>query len=860
MTPVQYDPMSPTTSPSRKRPAPWSSRWSSRSLLRWTWPLALALLLGVVGGVAVAAAIHMPKVDSLASFTPSLGSQLYDKAGHPYRSFARERRVMLRAEDIPPLVQKAVLASEDSNFFQHGGVDALGILRSAVTDVRQRRIVQGASTITMQLARTVFLNRDRTWKRKIEEALMAVELEKTYSKQQILTLYLNLVNLGHGNYGVEAASRYYFNKPAKALSLAEAATLVGIIPAPSRYSPYNTPEIVLRQRDRVLRRMLDDGFISRADYQAATAQPVLVASQQPQDNFAPYFAEDVRKYLEVTYGVTSLYEGGLQVQTTLDPVIQGAAQRAVQAWLLKVDHRRGWRGPIANLKGDLEKQTLPSWSGKPIPERWYQGIVLEAGKTTARVKIDKQVFTLGHDGFAWTNKTSPAELLKPGAVAWFRLGAPPEVKEKDKKKESKAKEAKAPAEAAKPAELVLYLEQEPRMEAAAVVIESKTGAIRAMVGGWDFERNKFNRITQARRQVGSAFKPFVYGSAIEQGWTPADTLLDAPTSFLGADGKLSYHPQNYYHKSYGIVTLRRALEQSINVPAVKLFELVGGRRVVDFAHRCGVATPMPAYPSIALGAADLLPIEMAAAYATIANQGTYIQPYLIDRIVTPDGQVMEQRFPATRTATSPPVAYVLTHMMEGVVDHGTAYDIHALDVDIAGKTGTTDDFSDAWFIGFTPRYTILTWIGYDVKKSLGSGMSGAVAALPMWKAIAEDGLAKGWIAKGERFTPPPGVVMKDVEYYTGLLSGQATDRALQEAFVAGTEPNRQYNNRWQTITSLPWYQQRAFYIPKEGEAMAPGPAPPGAPGAPTPGVDAEKPGAEGQVVGEGDEGTIVPPP
>jgi penicillin-binding protein 1A len=861
MTAMQYDPM-PAASPRvRTRPIgrsgappPSSPPSRYRRLLRFTWPLLLAVVLGTVGGVAVAAAIHMPKVDSLASFTPSLGTQLYDKAGHPYRSFARERRVMLKAEDIPPLVQQAVLASEDSNFFQHGGVDALGILRSALTDVRQRRIVQGASTITMQLARTVFLNRDRTWHRKIEEALMAVELEKTYSKQQILTLYLNLVNLGHGNYGIEAASRFYFNKSAKALTLAEAATLVGIIPAPSRYSPYNTPEIVLKQRDRVLRRMLDDRFINRADYLAATAQPVLVASQQPQDNFAPYFAEDVRKYLETTYGVTSLYDGGLQVQTTLDPQIQSAAQHAVQSWLLKVDHRRGWRGPIATLTGDLEKQTLPTWSGKPVPERWYQGIVLEAGKTTAQVKIDKGVYTLGHEGIAWTNKASPAELLKPGAVAWFRLGAPEVKPEKDKKK---AKDRPAePAKEGQQAALVLYLEQVPRMEAAAVVVESKTGAIRAMVGGWDFERNKFNRITQARRQVGSAFKPFVYGSAIEQGWTPADTLLDAPTSFLGADGKLSYHPQNYYHKNYGIVTLRRALEQSINVPAVKLFELVGGKRVIDFAHRCGVQTPMPAYPSIALGAADLLPIEMAGAYATIANQGTYIQPYLIDRIVTPDGQVMEQHFPATRSATSPPVAYVLTHMMEGVIDHGTGYELHTLDIDIAGKTGTTDDFSDAWFIGFTPRYTILTWIGYDVKKSLGPGMSGAVAALPMWKAIAEDGLAKGWLTKGERFTVPPGVVMKDVEYYTGLLSGDGTDRSLQEAFVAGTEPNRQYSNRWQTITSLPWYQQRAFYIPKQGEAMAPGttPTPGAAPGQTPAGTP------EGQVVGEGDEGTVVPPP
>jgi penicillin-binding protein 1A len=350
------------------------------------------------------------------------------------------------------------------------------------------------------------------------------------------------------------------------------------------------------------------------------------------------------------------------------------------------------------------------------------------------------------------------------------------------------------------------------------VLENSTGAIRAMVGGWDFDRNKFNRTTQAKRQVGSSFKPFVYGAALEAGWTPADTLLDAPTSFIGADGKLSYRPENYYHKHYGIVTLRRALEQSINVPAVKLFELVGGKRVVDFAHRAGVQDPIPTWPSVALGSTDLTPIEMASAYATIANGGTHIEPFPLEKVSTPDGQVLYQHFPATYIATTPPVAYVLTHMMEGVVDHGTAFDIHDLPIDIAGKTGTTDDYSDAWFIGFTPHYTILTWIGYDVKRSLGSGMSGAVAALPMWRAIAEDGLATGWLAKGDTFQVPPGVIQRDVEYYSGLLSGQE-GRVIKEAFVAGTEPNRQYNSQWSTIASLPWYQQKAFYIPKQGENM-----------------------------------------
>jgi penicillin-binding protein 1A len=822
---VRHDPRPATDPPTRSTPSQVRSR-RRRKLLRWIIPLVVALILGAVSGVGIAALIHVPRVDTLAGYTPSLVTQLLARDGSVFASFARERRVMLKQSQIPPVMEQAVLASEDSNFFRHGGIDAMGIVRAALTDLRAHRVVEGASTITMQLARSLFLSRERTWRRKIEEAFTAVELEKNYSKPQLLTLYLNLVNLGHGNYGVEAASRYYFAKPAAKLTLPEAATLAGIIPAPSRYSPYRAPDLVLRQRDRVLRRMLEEKFIKNDQYQQALAQPLLVTSQQAEQSFAPYFAEDVRKYLEAKYGATTLYESGLQVQTTLDPQIQRAAERAVREQLLKMDHRHGFRGPIARLEGkDIETQQLPTWShAKLEPERWYQGLVLSTGPATAKVKIGDQELTLDARGIAWTGRKAPAEILKRGMVAWFRLTAPP-AKETAPVKAKKGAEAKP----AKPAVPILMLEQEPRIEAAAVVLENQTGAVRAMVGGWDFERNKFNRITQAHRQVGSAFKVFVYGTALEQGWTPSDTLLDAPTSFIGADGKLSYHPENYYHKHYGIVTLRRAFEQSINVPAVKLWDLVTGNRVIDFATRCGIRSPLQNYPSIALGAADLVPLEMASAFATIANLGTHIEPHLIDKVSGADGHVMEQHFPAAYSSTTPQVAYVLTHMMEGVVDHGTAYALNDLPIDIAGKTGTTDDFSDAWFIGFTPRFTILTWTGYDLKRSLGSGMSGAVAALPMWRSIAEDGLATGWLQKGEAFTVPPGVVFKDIEYYSGLLSGGG-GRTIKEAFVAGTEPNREVSSQWSTITTLPWYQQRAFYIPKRGEKMPGQPGQAAAPG------------------------------
>jgi len=784
--------------------------------MRWTVPLVVALLVGAVAGVAVAAAIHVPRVESLVGYTPSLVTQLLAADGSVFATFARERRVMLKEADIPKILQQAVLASEDANFFQHGGVDALGIARAAWTDLRAGKVVEGASTITMQLARSLYLTRARTWSRKVEEAFVAVELEKNLSKPQILTLYLNLVNLGHGNYGAEAASRYYFDKPAAKLSLTEAATLAGIIPAPSRFSPYRNAEQVKRNRDRVLGRMLKERYITSQQYEQAIAQPLLVSSQQPEEVFAPYFAEDIRKYLETKYGATTLYEGGLQVQTTLDPRIQRSTEKAVRQGLLRMDRRRGWRGPIATLEpGVIETQQLPTWShGKPVPGRWYQGIVLESGPATAEVKISSEVYTLDAAGIAWTRRRHPDDILKRGAVAWFSLEAVEKKKDKKDKKDTQAAPEEQPQE---PAKLHLRLEQEPRMEAAAVVLDNHSGAVLGMVGGWDFARNKFNRITQARRQVGSAFKPFVYGTALEAGWTPSDTLLDAPTSFLGGDGRMSYRPENYYHKHAGIVTLRRALEQSINVPAVKLWDLVGGRRVIDFAQRCGIRTPLPNYPSISLGAADLVPLELAAAYATIANQGVHVEPHLIKKIMEPDGHVVEQHFPASYLSTSPGVAYVLTHMMEGVIDHGTAYDIHDLPIDIAGKTGTTDDFSDAWFVGFTPQYTILTWIGYDQKRSLGGGMSGAVAALPIWRTIAEDGLETGWMTKGETFQVPPGVTVKDIDYQSGLLASGG--RVIKEAFVAGTEPARESSSQWSTITSLPWYQQKAFYIPKEGEKM-----------------------------------------
>ena len=790
---MEFDP--PAAPPPARRSARARRRLPERrTLLIWAGPLVGALLIGILGGVGVAAAIHMPRVESITEYTPTLITELRDHEGDLFATYAHERRVMLQEGEVPEVLQQAVISAEDGSFFRHGGIDAVGVARAFFANLQKGRRFSGASTITMQLARMLYLSPEKRWRRKIEESFLAVELEKNLSKEQILTLYCNLVNLGHRRYGVEAAARYFFNKPAAELELVEAATLAGIIQRPSDYSPYRRPDAVVERRNYVLRRMSEEGYISRERYLEAREEPLLVVRQRPRDQLAPYFAEEVRQQLEAEYGADRVNEGGLQVDTTLDSRVQRAAEEALRAGLLRLDHRRGFRGEILKLEGgDLETRALPSWNDlEPVPGRWYQGIVLDTNRNRARVKIHDRTYGLGSEGIAWTRRSQPSDLLQRGDVAWFRLAAPDDG-----------------------GEPVLHLEQEPQIEGAVVVLESASGAVRGLVGGWDFDRSKFNRAVQADRQVGSAFKPFVYGAALEAGYTPADTIFDGPTAFRGAEGEFSYRPQNHAKRHYGILTLRRALEASINVPAVKLLDMVGVDRVIDFTRRCGVEARLPPYPSLALGSAEIRPIQLAAAYAAIANQGTWVKPYLVERVRTAGGRTLEEHFPETRTATTPQVAYVLGHMLEGVVDRGTAQRLRDLPVAIAGKTGTTDDYSDAWFIGFTPRHTLLVWVGYDVKRSLGRGMDGSSTAAPIWKELALAGLEDGWIEEGAEFQPPSGVIFAGIEFRSGLLS----EGGFRESFVAGTEPAQHYGPKWGLIHSLPWYQQQAFYIPKRGERM-----------------------------------------
>jgi penicillin-binding protein 1A len=780
----------------------WSkARSNARSRLRYlvVYPL-ITVILGVITGIVVAASIRKPEVEEL-DFSPRLITRLFDHQGEVVQSYSREKRVLLAAGDVPQVLENAILAVEDANFHEHGGIDLKGILRAMVTNIRERRLVEGASTITMQLARDLFdLTRQQDIRRKIEEAFLAVELEKKFSKQQILTMYCNQVNLSQGNYGMEAASRNYFGKSVGALTLAEAATLAGIPQRPTYHNPYDRPEAVSLRRNVVLARMLDEKMITREEYRAAADEPLLVVPRRRKAQLGPYFTEEVRRDLISTYGEAELYDRGLGVQTTLHREIQQATEESLREELLRLDKTRGWRALGEPLEDpNLEQLNLPSWRNREFKPggEWAEGVVLESGRKTAKVKVADRVFELDRRGIKWTRKSRPEQLLERGDVTWFRL--------------EEGKDGADP---------VLMLEQEPQVEAAAVVIESETGAIRALVGGWNYQRNEFNRITQARRQVGSAMKPFVYGAALEIGFTAADTLFDGPVVFRGADNKESYSPRNYYRKYEGIMTLRTALERSLNVPAVKLLDMVGIDQVIDFSRRCGLTSELPPYPSLALGAADLTPLELAAAYATIVNQGVYVEPYLIESVSSRSGRRIYEHQPKALKAMEPQVAYILTSILRGVATRGTgAGRLARIEIPTAGKTGTTNSFTDAWFVGFTPRYTLLTWVGFDQKRFLGRGWTGAHAALPIWSGIIERGLEAGWLSKDEEFPVPPGIVEREIEASTGWLASPSAHNVITEVFIEGTEPERRFTPEWERIVQMPWYLQETFYIPKEGERM-----------------------------------------
>lgn len=718
-----------------------------------------AAVLGTASGAFFVYAGDLPQVSALDDYAPNTITRVHARNGEVIGEFATERRIVVTYDQISPHLRHAIIAAEDESFERHVGLSVPRIVITLLRDILERRKA-GASTLTQQLAKNLFLTPEKTWERKIREALLAVQIEKRYTKPEIFTLYANQIYLGHGAYGVEAASRLYFGKPAKDLAVEEAAVIAGIVQSPSRQSPYVNMENALRRRNYALTRMAAEGYISEAEAEAARNRPIVTAGlPPPPQSVAPYFVEEVRKHLESKFGAQRLYETGLGVRTGLDVRLQEGANRAVDDGLRRVDKRHGWRAPRRNVlteQRSIDAFKLPRWdlpmsAGDVVP-----AVVEAVEPARIRVRIGVERAEIGRDGFAWTRRASAAQIVKVGDLVEARL---------------------LPREAGRPQ--MASLEQEPLLEGALLAVENRTGQVLAMVGGYDFERSKFNRAVQAFRQLGSTFKPFVYTTAIDRGYTPASIILDAPVSFPGGAGSPPYSPSNYDRTFQGPITLRRALEQSRNVPAVRLTDALGPRQVIQYVRRFGLTGPMPPYLSLALGAAEATLEEVVAAYAVFPNQGVRMTPHAVLKVVDRQGNVLEENRPEPTDAIRADTAYVMTSLLQGVTQRGTAGRAAALNWPIGGKTGTTNDYTDAWFVGFDPDITVGVWIGLDQKKSIGYGETGAVAALPIWMDFM-----KVWI--GGRTERPefvrPGNVM-----LVNLSAGGSGD-GFNEVFISGTQP------------------------------------------------------------------------
>jgi penicillin-binding protein 1A len=682
--------------------------------------LFCSIALGAACGLLFVYASDLPEIRALETYRPDVVTEIYADDGQLAGSFAIQRRILMTYEQCPKVLFNAVTAIEDQHFEEHWGIDFPRIAGAAYRNIVHHRITAGASTITMQLAGNLFLDRtDRRLGRKIQEMLLALQIERRYTKPQIFTMYSNQVYLAHGNYGFAAAAQFYFGKPVTDLKLQEAALLAGMVNGP-KFSPLLNPEAALARRNLVIHRMEEEGKITPAEEAAARKSPLGLHIQYPRNDLAPYFFEELRKYLESTYGTEAVHERGLRVYTTLNIKMQRTANQSVRDGLHGYERRHGWRGGLPNIVrdnlGNLNTYEDDDWRHTIEKGSYVTGLVLTIEEKNATIKIGPYRAILSPSDFAWTGRKKPADLLKIGDLAQFSIQELHDTSVR------------------------VQLEQQPGPQGAMIAIDNASGEIKAMVGGYSFEDSKFNRATQAFRQVGSSFKVYVYADALEKGSTPFDTIVDTP--FTTISGGQPYSPRNYDEKFEGTITLRRALAGSRNVPAVKLAEKIGISSVVDMAKRFGITTSLPPYLPLALGAADMRLIEHVSAFTVFPNDGIRIDPHMIRRVTSYDGALLEEAHPEVHDVISPEVARTMTAMLEEVIQFGTGIAAKPLGRPAAGKTGTTQDYTDAWFVGFTPQITSGVWVGFDDKQvSLGKKETGARAALPIWLEFMQGALA-----------------------------------------------------------------------------------------------------------------------
>ncbi len=686
--------------------------------------LAASSVFGALVGLTLVYSTDLPQMEDLERYHPSTTTELLDVKGRPIGSFATERRVVVPYSEFPRVLHDAILSIEDKSFERNVGVNPFRAIGAAYIDLRSHGRRQGASTLTMQLARNLFLSAEQTWTRKLQEVLLSVQIERHFTKEQIFSLYANQIYLGHGTYGFEAGSQFYFSKHVHELTLPEAALLAALPKGPQLYSPLRHPERALRRRNLVLSEMLKDGSISQREYSEAVTTPVTLHIEPPEHTIAPYFVEEVRRQLESEYGSDAVHGTGMRVYTTLDLDLQAVANKAVLDDVAAYERRHGWKGNLQNVltadpAADLLQYRHPDWNDPAETGVYLHALVEQVSPRRVVLRIGKRYAEMLPADWAWTQNFSADNILRRGDVAYVRI-------------EDAAGEGRT---------MHASLQQDSGAQASLMAVDNNNGEILAMVGGRDFNLSQFNRATQAERQVGSSFKPYVYTAAVEAGAKPTDIVVDGPTTFSTPGGP--YTPHNYEANYRGAMTLLNAFAESRNIPALKLAAHVGIRTVIEVAHRFGVTSNIPAFLPVAIGSAGISLAEQVGAYSVFPNDGIRIAPHAIRRVLQVDGLPLQQPTPQVREVISVETARTMMTLLKAVPQFGTAAAAGAaLKHPIGGKTGTTNNYTDAWFIGFSPSVTCGTWIGFDDRKSLGDKETGAKAALPMWIEFMRAAIAR----------------------------------------------------------------------------------------------------------------------
>ena len=761
---------------------------------RW-WQISLLALGGTVliGGLAVGGMIlylskDLPALDQLGTYQPSLVTQVYSSDQQLIGQFFIERRILTPVAEIPQSLRRAVVAVEDVRFFEHPGLDYIGMLRAAWTNVRRGGKVEGASTITQQLARSLFLSSERTFDRKVRELILAYKMELVLTKEQILELYLNQIYFGQGAYGVASAAQSYFGKDLSSLTIGESAFLAGLPKSPNHYSPFKAYDRAKKRQEHVLARMEEAKFITAAEREQAATE-ILNFRRPGVEQAAPYFVEYIRQLLVAKYGEAMVYKGGLKVFTTLNMEMQKAAEAAFAAGLRELDKRQGWRGPLRTV--DMTAPTPPLVTAMTDQALkvgdFREGVVTKVGKDQFLVQIGTTVANLAFDDMAWAKRrltgadTAKDVTVNPNLKQVLRLGDVIEVMVKKVERGI----------------VHVQLAQTPLVEGGLIALEPGKGAIRAMVGGYDFARSEYNRAVQAKRQPGSAFKPVIYATAVSQGMSPASVILDAPVVYEQDQDEKTWKPENYGRKIHGMVSLRDALAHSHNLATVRLLDKIGVKSVIEFAKTVGITSPLAADLSLGLGSSSVGLMELTSTYCVFINQGIRAEPYAIQFIKDNAGNVLELTEPQPQEVISKETAYLITNMMEDVIQKGTGQAAKVIGRPIAGKTGTTDEFINAWFIGGAPNLVTGIYVGFDDRRSLGETESGAHAALPIWINFMQRALKPLPVIA---FTIPEGITFVKVDPATGLLdSEQEGEASTVELFTKGSEPTQATQRRLDPI-------------------------------------------------------------